>query len=149
MSLLAKERSPNKLALSFCVGIYIAFCPFIGFHTLMTFALAWLLRLNFLAIWVGSHIINNPWTMIPVYATGYWFGDWLLNDMFGFDMLALNPYWMSTINNVLTHYVGIHHVSLWSFLIGGNILGLLASLLLYPIIKRVLTRLALANQGII
>lgn len=149
ISLLAKERSPHKLALSLSVGIYIAFSPFIGFHTLITVLVAWALRLNFAVIWLGSHVINNPWTMIPVYAAGYWCGDFLLNGMLGLDMLASNPSWMTYINNFLINYLGITQVSLWSFLIGGNLLGLCAAFALYPVFKRVLTRLAFENQGLI
>ena len=31
------ERCLHKLSLSFCLGVYIAFSPFVGFHTAMVF----------------------------------------------------------------------------------------------------------------
>lgn len=34
-SLILKEPSPHKLAVAFSAGVYIAFSPFPGFHTVM------------------------------------------------------------------------------------------------------------------
>lgn len=146
-SLLLKERSPQRLALSLCVGIYVGFSPFVGLHTLFGFILAWLFQLNFAVIWIGSHIINNPWTMVPVYSAGYFFGDWLLHGMCGIDSLGMNPIWMLTVNNYLIKYIGIR-VSLCSFLIGGNVLGLLIGVLLYPWTKRLFIRLSVGQRAV-
>lgn len=36
-AMVFKERSVHILALSFSLGVYIAFSPFIGLHTIMIF----------------------------------------------------------------------------------------------------------------
>jgi uncharacterized protein (DUF2062 family) len=141
-SLLTKERSPHKLALSVSLGIYIAFCPFIGFHTLITFLLSWLLGLNVVVVWIVCHIINNPWTMVPVYGVDYMFGDWLLTEILGWNAMELNPSWMQWINGLLNAHIGLPHVAFWSLMIGGNIIGLVLSIPAYPFFKRIITRLA-------
>src|SRR5581483_10373754 len=70
-NLADQEHCSTKLALSFCVGVYIAFSPFIGLHTVMTFIFVWLFGLNLAATFTASWLINNPWTMIPIYSTDY------------------------------------------------------------------------------
>lgn len=148
-SMLLKERSPEKLALSLCVGTYIAFTPFIGLHTAFTFLIAWLFRLNFVVMWIGSHLINNPWTMVAVYSAGYYVGEWFLRGFLGFDLLVLNPVWMDYCNQLLTQYIGLSHISLWAFLLGGNLLGCLLGILMYPVIRYLCLRVALQNRTVI
>jgi uncharacterized protein (DUF2062 family) len=141
-SLLTKERSPHKLALSVSLGIYIAFCPFIGLHTIMTFLFSWLLGLNLVVVWIVSHIINNPWTMVPVYGVGYLFGNWLLTTVAGFEPMVLNPSWMHWVNGLLYAHIGVPHIAFWSLMLGGNVIGLALALPAYPLCKRIITRLA-------
>lgn len=146
-SLLLKERSPQKLALSLCIGTYVGFSPFVGMHSLFGFLLAWAFQLNFPVIWIASHIVNNPWTMVPVYSSGYFFGDWLLRGVCGIDSMGMNPAWMGFINGYLTHYIGIR-ISLCSFLVGGNILGMLLASILYPFVKRLFVRLSMGQRAL-
>jgi len=141
-SLLTKERLPHKLALSVSLGIYIAFCPFIGLHTILTLLLSWLLRLNVVVVWIVSHIINNPWTMVPVYGVGYMFGDWLLTSVAGINSMALNPSWMEWVNGLLYTHIGVPHIAFWSLMLGGNIIGLVLGIPAYPLCKRIIIRLA-------
>jgi len=141
-NLADQEHCSTKLALSFCVGVYIAFSPFIGLHTVMTFIFVWLFGLNLAATFTASWLINNPWTMIPIYSTDYFFGDWLLHKMLGLDTVTCNPLWMSWINSPLRTYCGLGNISLLAFIIGGNLLGIGISLMLYPVMKRVFDRYA-------
>ncbi len=64
MDLALKDRSPAKLAAAFCMGVYIAFSPFPGFHTAMVFVLSWMCHLNVGVVFASSCVINNPWTMV-------------------------------------------------------------------------------------
>jgi uncharacterized protein len=138
--LVIKERSPTKLALSLCVGIYISFSPFIFLHTVMVLAFSWIFSLNLPAVWAGA-FVNNPWTMIPCYGAGYIVGEGLLW-MVGIDTTSINPSWMHGINATLAHYTGMQGVSFWSFLIGGNLLGVVLGVMLYPVFKLIFARLS-------
>ena len=138
--LVLKERSSHKLALSSAWGIYVAFCPFIVLHTVMLFAFSWLFSLNFGVSFAVSYLINNPWTMVPVYASGYFFGELVLR-LLRIDMLGTNPAWMHVINGPIERYLGISGVSLWAFVLGGNLLGVLISGTLYPVLERFFARL--------
>jgi uncharacterized protein (DUF2062 family) len=135
-----KERSPRRLIMSCCVGVYIAFCPFVGFHTLMVFAFAWLFSLNLAVLFAVSCLINNPWTMVPIYTAGHIAGDWLLQ-IFGINSMSWNPAWLTSFNEHVTNYIGMGGVSLWSFLIGGNVLGLCCAGCLYPVLNRCLMQM--------
>lgn len=140
--LLLKERSPKKLALALSVGIYIAFSPFPGFHTLMVFAFSWLMSLNVGIVLASSMIVNNPWTMVPVYGSGYVLGEWMCTKTLGVDMCMYNPSWITVFNGWVAKYTGMAGISLWSFIIGGNVLGIGLAVALYPLLHRVCVRLA-------
>jgi len=145
--LMGKERSPHILALSFSTGFYIAFSPFPGFHTGMTIALAWLFSLNIAVVFAVSCAINNPWTMMPVYCIDYFFGDFVCTHIFRANTLCWNPGWMWRLNEWIAATIGIKHISLWSFLFGGNILGIGGALMVYPIVRRIFGRLQQTAQG--
>ncbi|MFC1894798.1 DUF2062 domain-containing protein [Candidatus Dependentiae bacterium] len=132
--------SVKKLTQSFCMGIYIAFSPFPGMHTVMMFISKWVFKLNFPILFVSTSI-NNPWTMIPFFAFDYAFGYWLLHDILG---------WNPGFSISLEKFFGSGKICLVSFLVGGNILGALAGLLCYPIVniifKKVVKTLKLSEK---
>lgn len=139
-SLVLKEKSPKVLALSFCVGVYIAFCPFVFLHTVMVIAFSWFFSLNFAVTLASSVFVNNPWTMIPIYSIDYIFGDLVFN-LFGINSLSFNPSWMDTFNNFAFTYTGVSGISFWSFMLGGNLLGVIISVILYPVAKSVFEKM--------
>src|SRR5580692_284916 len=112
---IVHEKSSQKLATSFSLGAYVAFSPFIGCHTLMVIILCWVFKLHWPTMLASSNLINNPWTMVPVYSAGYFLGDFILHDICGINGLLLNPSWMSWVNEPLGHYLGMPAISLWSF----------------------------------
>lgn len=117
------NNSPAKLALSFAVGIFIAFSPFPGGHTAMMLAARWALGLNFPILFFATSL-NNPWTMVPFYALDYSFGYWFVRSALGWQ-----PSWIISLEKIF----GSGTICLWSFLIGGGVLGLLAAGISYPV----------------
>src|SRR4030095_9916677 len=64
--LLAIDDPPERTALAFSIGVFIAFSPFLGFHTILATLIAFLFRFNKVAIYSGT-FINNPFlTLIPI-----------------------------------------------------------------------------------
>lgn len=141
MRLAFQERSAKKLAISFCMGNYIAFSPFIFLHTVMVFIFVWLFRLNFAVTFAVAYGVNNIWTAVPIYTTDYVFGYWLVHRVFGADLSSFDFSWMSYINNFFEHTLGLSRPCFWSFMIGGNLLGILTSIVLYPFLVSLFTRL--------
>lgn len=136
MWLVSAEKSAPRLALTVCIGIFIALSPFLFFHTIMIIGACWFLRLNFVLVYGVAHVINNPWTMIAIYATDHWIGRRILLWWGASNLSAANPFWLQYINNYL-HDCGLYAgFSLWSFLLGGSLLAVGFSVMLYPVLKR-------------
>ncbi len=133
--LIIQEQSPHKLALTCALGVFIGISPLIGLHTVMTFLFAWLFSLNVAALFAVSVIINNPWTMVPVYSVDHLFGTWLFRFLY-IDYVQYDPVWLESCNVFLKNHTGISGLSLTAFLIGGNILAIGISVIVYPIAKR-------------
>jgi len=124
--------SPQQLTYSFCIGLYIAFSPFPGAHTIMMFLSKYLFGLHLPTLFFATNL-NNPWTMIPFYTFDYVVGYWITHSLIG-----LNPTW--TIS--LAKLFGSGNICLWSFFVGGNLLGLLAAIIAYPIAKVAFEKIA-------
>src|SRR5918994_933712 len=77
--LLAIDDPPERTALAFAIGVFIAFSPFLGLHTIMATAVAFLFRFNKVAIYSGT-FINNPFlTLVPIIIASYAIGALILN----------------------------------------------------------------------
>src|SRR5918996_4301469 len=76
--LLALDDPPERTALAFSIGIFIAFSPFLGLHTIMATVVAFLFRFNKIAIYSGT-FINNPFlTLVPIIIASYAIGAFIL-----------------------------------------------------------------------
>jgi uncharacterized protein (DUF2062 family) len=129
---LLSGATPQRLSLSCCSGLYIAFSPFPGVHTILMFVFNYFLKLHFPTLLVITSI-NNPWTMIPFYTFDYAFGYWVTHSLMGW-----TPSWILS----LTKIFGTGKICIWSFLIGGNILGIIAAFSSYPLFIWLFTRLS-------
>ncbi len=77
--ILSINEPPHKISLAFSIGIFIAFSPTIGFHTISAIAAARLLKLNSAVVLSGS-LVSNPLTLVVVYGTSICFGNFLLGN---------------------------------------------------------------------
>lgn len=71
------KESPERTALAFAIGVFIAFSPLYGLHMVLVVLCTWLFGLNFLALLAGA-FVNNPWTVVPILGVTYWTGALLL-----------------------------------------------------------------------
>lgn len=72
--------------------------------------------------------------MVPIYAADHVVGDSIFYFL-GINGMELNPDWVCSLNTWISHYTGMEGISLWAFLIGGNLLSLLLAAIIYPIIR--------------
>jgi uncharacterized protein (DUF2062 family) len=142
LNLFSYESSPHKLALACSLGIYIAFSPFFGLHTIMLIGAGLLFNLNVPLLLIIGYTVNNPFTMVPIYVSGYLLGHWILHTRLQIPLDASNPWWMEKVNLFLQQHVGHSHISLWGALVGGNVLGIALALLFYPILLYFFNRLS-------
>ena len=142
--LLALDDPPERTALAFSVGVFIAFSPFLGLHTIMATALAFAFRFNKVAIYTGT-FINNPFlTLVPITLASYAVGAFLLGRP-----LALPPGGLELLRDphLLTgaywrELAAQFWVVLWPFALGAAVLSVVCSLAAYPVTLRLLR----ANQ---
>ena len=138
--LLHMEETPHRTALAFGVGIFIAFSPFLGIHMGIALLVAFLFRLNRVAILLGTYL-NNPWTLAPMYLAGTSLGCFLLgvsND--GLEGIDWDLHGHAFIENLLTNL----RPYVWPFLLGNTMLGIACALAGYVLLRRVLERRAAA-----
>jgi len=129
--------SPEKLALSFSMGLFIAWSPFPGAHTIMMLITRWIFKLNFPILFISTSI-NNPWTMAFFFPFGYFFGYWFVHTFLGW-----NPAWTISLAKIF----GSGKICLWSFFIGGNLIGVVSALVFYPLMYVIFKKISERNKG--
>ena len=122
--ILHLHESPHRTALAFATGVFIAFSPTYGLHTVMVLFCTWAFRLNFLALMAGA-LLNNPWTLVPILGATVWVGFQVLGlpsvPPFAWDDLSLNALYRQILPYLLP------------FVVGGLVLSVVAALLSYPV----------------
>ncbi|HET6468215.1 MAG TPA: DUF2062 domain-containing protein [Geminicoccaceae bacterium] len=69
--------TPHSIAAGLAAGAAVSFTPFLGFHFLLAFVLAWLTRGNLLAAAIGT-AVGNPWTFPFMFTATYTLGCYIL-----------------------------------------------------------------------
>lgn len=77
-SLFNLEDPPERTALAFAVGTFIAFSPLLGLHVIVASLLLLVWRLNKTALFAGV-FLTNPWTIAPSVATAWGIGRWFVS----------------------------------------------------------------------
>jgi hypothetical protein len=123
--LLHLGDSPQRTALAFSIGVFIAFSPIYGLHTASVFLCAWIFRLNAIAMLAGS-FINNPWTVLPILGSTMWLG-LLLMPVAAPPAIDWNHFTVRLLFEQLQPYI-------LPFVLGGTLMGLIASILSFPLV---------------
>ncbi len=138
--LLAVDDPPERTALAFAVGVFIAFTPLIGLHTIIATALALLCRFNKLAIYTGTFVNNPILTFVPITLGSYALGALLLRRPLrlprsGLQLLA-EPHLLTAAywHELFQHSWDI----LLPFALGGMLLSVVCSLVAYPVTLRLI-----------
>jgi uncharacterized protein (DUF2062 family) len=140
--LLLLDEPPSRTALAFGIGVFFAFSPLWGLHTVLGLVAAFLFRLNRLAVLVGVWV-NNPWTMAPTASVGTALGFWLLGTEVSFPSLTeasviSAEFWGQML-------LDFEHL-FWPFLLGNFVLAGVAGVTAYFVLLRVLRRNALRKS---
>ncbi|HEX7332720.1 MAG TPA: DUF2062 domain-containing protein [Pyrinomonadaceae bacterium] len=138
--LLAIDDPPERTALAFSIGVFIAFSPLLGLHTIMATAVAFFFRFNKIAIYTGTFINNPFFTLVPIIIASYAVGAFILGRPLsipdeGLELLK-NPRIFSG-----DYYRQLFLQSwniVWPFSVGATALSVVCSLLAYPLTLRAL-----------
>jgi uncharacterized protein (DUF2062 family) len=136
--LLALEDTPKRVALGLSVGVFLAFSPFMGLQTFLGLIVAFLFGLNRMAVLMGV-FLNNPWTLVPIYAAGVYLGGLVVGrhpseislPAFSWSQLWQRTFWMQLAGQ-------------WPvfkpLLVGSLILSFTAAILSYPFALLILVK---------
>jgi uncharacterized protein (DUF2062 family) len=139
--LLAIDDPPERTALAFSIGVFIAFSPFLGLHTILATVLAFLFRFNKIAIYTGT-FVNNPFlTLVPIIIASYAVGAFILGRPLripdeGLELLKHPRLFTGDYYRML--FVQSWNNVVWPFSIGGMALSVVCSLPAYPLTLRAL-----------
>ena len=134
--LLHLEDTPHRTALAFGIGVFIAFSPLLGFHWALALGSAFALRLNRVAVLLGTYV-NNPWTLAPLYLAG---------TVLGCALLGVSPEGLTDIDwnasGAAFYRALLAHLRpfLWPYVVGNTVLGLLTGAATYAGIRWFLER---------
>ena len=123
--ILKLDDPPHRLSLAFALGIFIAFSPWIGLHIVSAVLLAWLFRLNKVVVLTAS-FVNNPWTIVPMYAFCLWFGVKITRSGVQVPEIAWGSLGVRELYDLLFPF-------LWSFVAGTLVIGSTAAVLAYVV----------------
>ncbi len=135
-ALLHVGDSPHRTALAFGIGVFIAFSPLLGLHTVLGLGIAFAWRLNRAAMLLGVYV-NNPWTIAPLYIAGTTLGCFLL-DVPPEGLLAID--WEQ---DGFAFYDGLKtrlRPYLWPFVVGNTLAGTVLGAASYALTRWVLER---------
>lgn len=133
--LLAIDDPPERTALAFSIGVFIAFSPFLGLHTILATFIAFLFRFNKIAMYAGTYV-NNPFlTLGPIILASYAIGAFILGRP-----LRIPPEGIELLKHphLLTGaYYRLLFLHSWTivkpFAIGALILSVVCSAVTYPL----------------
>jgi uncharacterized protein (DUF2062 family) len=135
-SFLHTDDTPRRIALAFGIGVYIAFHPLLGLHTLMGLAIAFAFRLSRAAMLAGVYV-NNPWTLAPMYVAGTTLGCWLL----GVPVGSIGEIEWDLAHRDFRHLLLVSlRPYLWPYVVGNTVLGIAAGLAGYALLLPALER---------
>ena len=138
--LLALDDPPERTALAFSLGVFIAFSPFLGLHTILATLIAFLFRFNKVAVYSGT-FINNPFlTLVPIIIASYAIGAFILGRPL---RIPANGIELLRHPHLLTgaYYHKLFQESwdiVWPFSIGGMTLSVVCSVIAYPVTSSLL-----------
>jgi len=134
--LLKLDDTPHRIALAFGIGVWLAFFPILGIHTILGLLIAFLFRLNRPAILMGVYV-SNPWTLAPLYMAGTVVGCEILGvsraELTSIDWSLHGRAFYRALFENLRPFV-------WPFVVGNTVLGVAGGLIGYIVLREILER---------
>jgi uncharacterized protein (DUF2062 family) len=133
--LLTLDDTPERIALAFSLGVFLAFSPLLGLHAFLGLILSFSLGLNRVALLLGL-FINNPWTLVPIYAAGTYLGSLLMGLQSRPSLPSIE--WQALWNGDFWQQLARHWHILKPMMLGSTVLAIFAALLAYLIALHVI-----------
>lgn len=134
-TLLHIDDTPERTAAAYALGVFFAFSPFLGLHTILGVALAFVLRLNRVAVLLGVYS-NLPWILLPYYTAATVLGGAVTGAKLpaGFRDRLGQVMNLSITDGALFREIGsLLEPLLWPYTIGSTIGSIALAVVAYPI----------------
>lgn len=134
-TLLHIDDTPERTAAAYALGIFFGFSPFLGLHTILGVALAFILRLNRVAVLLGVYS-NLPWIIAPYYTIATMGGAVLTHRQLpaGFRERLAEASHLSFTDAALWQHIGsILEPLLWPYAVGSSVGAVLIGAVAYPV----------------
>ena len=76
---LRLTATPHAIAIGFAAGAFASFTPLVGFHFILAFVIAYIVRGNLIASALGTSV-GNPLTFPFIWASTFKIGQWILGN---------------------------------------------------------------------
>lgn len=133
---LSLNGSPQEIARSMALGVFIGVTPTIPFHTALVMFICLILRQNITAAMLGATIISNPLTIPFLYLAGYELGVLVLG-------LGANPFSLADYDVRSIFEIGWH--ILYPLMVGGLLLACVFAVPSYFITRYTVVKLRNRN----
>ena len=122
------RASPHAIAAGVAAGTFASFTPLMGFHFILSFAVAFAVRGSMIAAALGT-AVGNPLTFPAIWASTLAFGRWLLGIDGGAEGAEFGQAWAEQ------GFAALWEPFVMPMLVGGVPLGLLAGAVAYAVTR--------------
>ena len=122
-TVLHMKGEPREIALALSIGVFIAFFPIFGTHTILALGGARIFGVSPAVILAGT-LVNNPWTIAPLYGSSLYVGMAIM----GRPMEALNISWSDLNFDMM---LKLAKTLFLPFSVGCILLGVIAAVISY------------------
>lgn len=134
-ALLHIDDTPERTAAAYALGVFFGFSPFLGLHTLLGIALAFVLNLNRVAVLLGVYS-NLPWVIVAYYSFTTMLGAALTRTRLppGFRQRLADLFELSFADGTFwTQVTSLLRPLIWPYTVGSMIGGIVLAAIAYPI----------------
>lgn len=142
LKIIRLKGDPETLARGIAIGVFIGITPTLPLHTILIILFAYLLRGNTIAALVASALVSNPLTFLPQYYLAWKMGNLLLPGHLSWQKIReILAVIQSDIGfgETLSALRLLSYDAITVLLVGGIILALPPTLLVYPYSRKLFT----------
>jgi uncharacterized protein (DUF2062 family) len=141
--ILRLTGSPHAISAGVAAGVFASFTPFMGFHFLTAFLVAYIVAGNLLAAALGT-FFGNPISFPFIWASTYTTGNFILNRTTNpehegpgetLNSLEMGNFWEGGVSALFHQLVGIWHPIVKPMLVGSIPVGVSVSVVIYIITR--------------
>jgi uncharacterized protein (DUF2062 family) len=131
--LLHTHDTPERTARAFALGVFFGFSPLLGLHTILALCVAFMMRLNRVAVLIGVYS-NLPWILPAYYTLATVAGAALIRADIPPGLLAQFQETMTDVAwGEIRQLADMLAPLLWSFLVGSTLCAIALSLIAYRV----------------